>query len=70
MELAATGTLKLAKRMEYAEPNLEVRFKPDPEFQKRLGLIGSALSMVGPDPKDPAWRMGRLTGFLGRPAFR
>lgn len=70
VELAATGTLKLAKRMEYAEPNLEVRFKPDPEFQKRLGLIGSALSMVGPDPKDPAWRMGRLTGFLGRPAFR
>jgi len=70
LELQATGTLKLAKRAEYAEPAIEVRFKPDPEFQKRLGLIGSALSMVGPDPKDPSWRMGRLTGYLGRPNFR
>lgn len=70
LELQATGTLKLAKRLEYAEPAIEVRFKPDPEFQKRLGLIGSALSMVGPDPKDPSWRMGRLTGYLGRPNFR
>jgi type II secretion system protein N len=70
LELQATGTLKLAKRLEYSEPGIEIRFKPDPEFQKRLGLIGSALSMVGPDPKDPAWRMGRLTGYLGRPNFR
>lgn len=70
LELQASGTLKLAKRLEYTEPNIEVRFKPDPEFQKRLGLIGSALSMVGPDPKDPSWRMGRLTGYLGRPNFR
>lgn len=70
IELGASGTLKLAKRPEYAEPNIEVRFKPDPEFQKRLGLIGSALSMVGADPKDPSWRMGRLTGYLGRPNFR
>lgn len=70
LELQATGTIKLAKRAEYSEPNLEVRFKPDPEFQKRLGLIGSALSMVGADPKDPSWRMGRLTGYLGRPNFR
>ncbi|MDP1918043.1 MAG: type II secretion system protein GspN [Myxococcales bacterium] len=70
LELQATGTLKLAKRLEYAEPGIELRFKPDPEFQKRLGLIGSALSMVGPDPKDPSWRMGRLTGYLGRPNFR
>ena len=70
LELQATGALKLAKRMEYGEPNIEVRFKPDPEFQKRLGLIGSALSMVGADPKDPSWRMGKLTGYLGRPNFR
>lgn len=69
IEIAVTGGIKLAKRVDYSEPNLEVRFKPDPEFQKRLGLVGSALSMVGPDPKDPAWRMGRLTGFLGKPRF-
>ena len=70
LEIGVSGTLKLAKAIAYAEPNLEIRFKPDPEFQKRLGLIGSALSAVGPDPKDPTWRMGRLTGFLGRPNFR
>lgn len=70
LEIGVTGTMKLAKRVEYAEPNLEVRFKPDPEFQKRLGMLGSALSFVGADPKDPTWRLGRMTGFLGRPQFR
>jgi type II secretion system protein N len=70
IEANVSGTVKLAKRLEYAEPNLEVRFKPDPEFQKRLGLLGSALSMAGADPKDPSFRMGRLTGYLGRPQFR
>jgi len=77
LEVQITGTLKLAGRLlggqlrgaEYSEPNMEIRFKPDPEFQKRLGLIGSALSMVGSDPKDPTWRKGNLTGYLGRPKF-
>ncbi|MBK7861652.1 MAG: type II secretion system protein GspN [Archangiaceae bacterium] len=70
LELQASGTLKLAKRIEYSEPSIEVRIKAEPEFVKRLGLIGSALSMIGPDPKDPNFRMGRLTGYLGRPNFR
>ena len=70
LESNITGTVKLAKRLEYAEPTIEIRVKPDPEFQKRLGLLGSALSMIGADPKDPTWRLGRLTGYLGRPQFR
>jgi type II secretion system protein N len=70
LELAVGGTMKLGKRLEYSEAGLEVRLKPDPEFQKRLGMIGGAFSMLGPDPKDPTWRLGRLTGFLGRPQFR
>jgi type II secretion system protein N len=70
LETKISGTLKLAKRLEYSEPALEIRVKPDPEFQKRLGLLGSALSMIGSDPKDPTWRLGRLTGYLGRPQFR
>lgn len=70
LETAVSGTLKLAKRLDYSEAALELRVKPDPEFQKRLGLLGSALSMIGADPKDPTWRLGRLTGFLGRPQFR
>ena len=70
LELGLSGTIKLAKKVDYCEPQLEVRVKPDPEFQKRLGLLGSALSMIGSDPKDPSWRMGRLTGYLSRPQFR
>lgn len=70
LELALSGTIKLAKKVDYCEPNLELRVKPDPEFQKRLGLLGSALSMIGSDPKDPTWRLGRVTGYLGRPQFR
>lgn len=70
LELQVTGTLKLAKKLDYAEPQLELRLKPDPEFQKRLGLLGSALSFMGSDPKDPTWRKGKLTGYLSRPQFR
>ena len=70
LEVNLSGTLKLAKRLEYSEPNLELRVKPDAEFQKRLGLLGSALSMIGADPEDPTWRLGRLTGYVGRPQFR
>jgi type II secretion system protein N len=70
LDLSATGTLKLSKRIDYSEPNIELRFKADPEFVKRLGMIGAALSVVGPDPKDPNWRMGHLTGYLGKPNFR
>ncbi len=70
LEINISGTAKLAKRLEYSEPNMEVRLKTDPEFQKRLGLLGSVFSMIGADPKDPTWRMGRLTGYVGRPQFR
>jgi type II secretion system protein N len=70
LDISATGTLKLSKRIDYSEPNIELRFKADPEFVKRLGMIGAALSVVGPDPKDPNWRMGHLTGYLGKPNFR
>jgi type II secretion system protein N len=70
LEASVAGSLKLGKRLEYSEANLEVRLKPEVEFQKRLGLIGSALSMIPPDPKDPTWRVGHLTGLVGRPQFR
>jgi type II secretion system protein N len=70
LELKVTGTVKLAKRLEYSEQNIELRLKPDPEFQKRLGMLGAALSFMGADPQDPTWRLGRLSGYLGRPQFR
>jgi len=70
LEIQGSGSIKLARRLEYSEPNIEIRMKFNPDFQKRLGMVGSALSMIGPDPKDPTWRQGRLTGYLGRPNFR
>jgi type II secretion system protein N len=69
-DLQATGTVKLAKRLEYSEPNIEVRLKATPEWLEHLGPYKFGMSMLQSDPKDPSWRMGRLTGYLGRPAFR
>ena len=69
LEAQAEGTLKLGKRLAYSEPALDVRLKADPAFTKRLGLLGAGLSMMSPDPKDPSYRAGRLTGFLNRPQF-
>jgi len=39
LELQASGTLKLAKRVEYSKPRSSVRIKAEPEFGERLGLI-------------------------------
>lgn len=70
IEANATGTLKLAKRIEFAEPNVELRLKTEAEFLRSLGVYGVAFSQLPADPKDPSWRKGRLSGYLGRPSFR
>jgi type II secretion system protein N len=70
VEVAMTGTLKLAKRLEYAEPNIELKLKTEPEFVKALGVYGAGLAAIGPDAKDPTWRLARISGYLGKPNFR
>ncbi len=70
LDLAGSGTLKLAKRLEYSEPNLELKFKVEQEFVKRLGMLGAGLGMLKSDPKDPQFKMVTMTGFIGRPSFR
>ncbi len=70
LTLLGSGTLKLARKPEFSETNLELRLKAEPDFQKRLGMVGAGLSMMQADPKDPTFRMARITGFLGRPNFR
>jgi type II secretion system protein N len=70
IDLQGSGTVKLARRLEFSELKLELRFKPEPEFQKRLGMVGAGLSMLQQDRKDPQYRVARVTGFLGRPSFR
>jgi type II secretion system protein N len=69
LEALATGTLKLGKKLEYSEPAMDVNIKLDPEFQKRLGLLGAGVTILPPDKKDPTFRAARLAGFLNRPTF-
>ena len=70
LEVQGEGTLKLGKRLAYSEPAMDVRLKADPDFTKRLGLLGAGLTILPADKKDPAYRVGRLTGFLNRPNFQ
>jgi len=69
VEVIATGTLKLSKRLEYSEPNVDVRMKVEPDFTRRLGIIAAGLSTLPEDQQKPGYRMAKLTGFLGKPAF-
>lgn len=69
LEVAGSGTLKLARRLEYSEPNLELKLKAEPAFTQRLGILGSGLSILPADRQDPTFRVARLTGYLGRPNF-
>lgn len=69
-DLEGSGTMKLAKKLSYAEPNLELRLKASPDFQKSLGVYGMGLAQLAPDPKDSNWRIAKVTGYLGRPTFR
>lgn len=70
LEVRGSGALKLAKRLEYSEPNMEIRLKLEPGFQKNLGAIAIGLTALQIDPKEPTFRMGKLTGLLGTPNFR
>jgi type II secretion system protein N len=70
LELFLGGTLKLARKLEFSEPNLELRLRTEPEFVKRLGMIGAGLAMLGPDKTDPNFRVGKVTGYLSRPNFQ
>ena len=70
LELAGEGTIKLAKRVEYSELNLALKFKMEEDLKKRLGPLSMATSVLQRDPKDPTFNMAKVTGFLGRPNFR
>jgi type II secretion system protein N len=67
LDLSLTGTLKLAKRIDFAEPNAVLRFKAQPDLIKRLGMIAMGLGQLKSDPEAPDYKMLRVTGFLGRP---
>ncbi|HEY8211783.1 MAG TPA: type II secretion system protein GspN [Myxococcaceae bacterium] len=63
------GTVTLGRRIDFTELNLKLRIKTEPELNKRLGLVASALSVLPPDQADPTFRAGNITGYLGNPKF-
>ena len=69
VDLIATGTLKLSKRLEYSEPNVDIKMKLEPEFTRRLGIVAAGVSTLPEDRQNPGYRLARLSGFLGKPAF-
>ncbi len=69
VDLVATGTVKLSKRLEYSETNVDVKMKLEPDFTRRLGIMAVGLSTLPEDRQNPGYRVARLTGFLGTPAF-
>jgi len=70
MEVRATGTVKLARALAYAEPDVLFRLRALPDFVKRVGVVGLALNQLPVDPTDAAFRDAKLTGYLGKPSFR
>lgn len=69
LDLNATGTLKLARKVDYSEPNIDLKLKVNPDTVKRLGLLGSGLSLLPSDRSDPTTKSAHLSGYLGNPRF-
>ncbi len=69
LEIKGTGTVKLNKRLQYAEPAMDVKIRVEPELVKALGTAGLGLSILPPDKDDPKFRSGRLSGSLGKLSF-
>jgi type II secretion system protein N len=69
VDVSAVGTVKLAKRVDYSEANVDIRLKAEPELKSRLGLITIGLEQLPGDRDNPGFKLAKLTGFLGRPNF-
>jgi len=69
LQAQVEGTITLGRRLDLSELKLKLRIKTEPELNKRLGLVASALSVLPPDQADPSFRAGNITGYLGRPQF-
>ncbi|HZN91259.1 MAG TPA: type II secretion system protein GspN, partial [Myxococcales bacterium] len=61
------GTVTLGRRIDLSELNVELKVKTEPELNKRLGMVASALTVLPQDKSDPSFRATTITGFLGQP---
>lgn len=69
LEIQGSGTVKLGQRLDVSQPDMDFKLRAEPEFVKRLGLIGAGLSILPTDKADPKFRVAHLSGFLNRPNF-
>ena len=69
LEFQGSGTVKFGQRIDVSQPDMTFKLRTEPEFVKRLGLIGAGLSILPPDPQDPKFRVAHLGGFFNRPTF-
>jgi type II secretion system protein N len=69
LELQGSGTVKFGQRLDVSQPDMTFKLRTEPEFVKRLGLIGAGLSILPPDKEDPKFRVAHLGGFFNRPTF-
>lgn len=69
LEILGSGTVKFGQRLDVSQPDMDFKLKAEPEFVKRLGIMGAGLSMLPPDKSDPKYRVAHLGGFFNRPNF-
>ncbi|QRK04642.1 type II secretion system protein GspN [Archangium violaceum] len=69
LEVQGSGTVKLGQRLDVSQPDMDFKLRAEPEFVKRLGLLGAGLSILPADKTDPKFRVAHLGGFFNRPNF-
>jgi type II secretion system protein N len=69
LEVRGSGTVKLGQRLDVSQPDMDFKLRAEPEFVKRLGLLGAGLSILPVDKEDPKFRAAHLSGFFNRPNF-
>ena len=69
LEVKGSGTVKLGQRLDVSQPDMDIKLRAEPEFVKRLGLLGAGLSVLPTDKEDPKFRVAHLSGFFNRPNF-
>jgi type II secretion system protein N len=69
LEVKGGGTVKFAKTLPFSELAMDVKVKAEPAFTQRLGILGSALTILPMDRAEPGFRSARLSGYLSNPKF-
>jgi type II secretion system protein N len=69
LEIQGSGTIKLGQRLDVSQPDMDFKLGAEPEFVRRLGLLGAGLTLLPADKSNPKLRVAHLSGFLSRPTF-